>query len=417
METNMTPAVIMACGNTRLEKRLKDCGVRFVRSDIGGFDDLMETISDTSLGATHAIIHQRLIFGKPPKKALEQIKRLNPELSIILITPKATDELTIKKYLSLGVELIEDNSAALPQILLSKLNIQAPPAEPAPSPSAQEPEEPAVNAPVMQAEEKPVQVTVSKEKRTPIKRSFQLPSIANAIASIKPSRPAMPKTQPEVKHKVPKQAPAPNLMPDVVPKRAIVIAIYCTTHGAGGTWLSTQIAYYLSQKGKTAVSGGKDICFISKKKYKEGDPHFSYREVDFFAFTPLQDILSFGYQYIVIDAGVPLSFSRERHERIDITPTTLSDVMRADLRLCISEFSPWSDFVLQFYMSSGRWSELMQRSILTLSNRCTEDVSKLLNTKFGRVFLPLPRCTPFEMNEEMMDLLNEVLTPHISIMP
>ena len=323
-----------------------------------------------------------------------------------------TDENTIKNYLSLGIEIIEDNSGALPQILLSKLNVKEVPPEPAPAPSAPEPEEPAVNTPVMQAEEKPVQTTVPKEKRTPIKRSFQLPSIADAIASIKPIRSAVPKAQPEVKHKVPKQAPATDFMPDVVPKRAIVIAIYCTTHGAGGTWLSTQIATYLSQHGKTAVSGDKDICYISKKKYKEGDPHFSFQGIDFYAFTPLQDILPYGYQYIVMDAGVPLSFSRERHEQINISHTTMADMMRADLRICISEFSPWSDFVLQFYMTQDRWSELLQGSILALSSRCADDVPKLLNEKFGRAFLPLPHCTPFEMNDPLRNLFDAFLSPY-----
>ncbi len=413
MEMNITPAVIMACGSTRLEKRLKDSGVRFVRSNISGFDDLLETVADVSLGATHAIIHQRNLLGRAPRKALMQLQAVNPDLRIILVTSKVTDEQTIKKILALGIETVEDNSTSLPQILLSKLNIEevlpepsvlAAPA-PEPSPAPQTPAEPAVS-------KENIPNTKSAEKKVSRKRPFQLPNIIDAIASFKPTRSVTPKAKREAKHKVKAHTPdlLPGALPDIVPKRAIVIAVFCTTHGAGGTWLSAQIAYYLSHKGKVAVSGGKDICFISKKKYKEGDPHFSYRGVDFFAFTPLQDILSYGYQYIVLDAGVPLSFSRERHEHIDITPTAMADVMRADLRICICEFSPWSDFVLQFYMVAEKWTDLMQGSILTLSSRCSEAVPMLLYAKFGRVFLPLPQCTPFEMDDELIKFMNSVLS-------
>ncbi len=404
MEMNATPAVIMACGNTRLEKRLKDCGVRFVRSDICGFDDLMETVADVSLGATHAIIHQRIIHGNPPKKSLDRLKLLNPDLKIILIMPKSSDERLSNYALALQMDLVEDNSSALPQILLSKLNIEDVCSEPVPVPpsSAQEP--------VAQEDKDKAADTVLKEKKAaPFKKPFQAPSIADALAKIPlPSFSAAPKPPKAQKVKETKNT-TPAFAPDIVPKHTVVIAVFCTSHGAGGTWLSTQIAAYLSKHGKTAVSGDKDICFISKKKYKEGDPHFSYQGIDFFAFTPLQDILPYGYRYIVMDVGIPLSFSRERHEQISISPTTMGDIMRADLRICISEFSPWSDFVLQFYMTQDRWSELMQGSILTLSNRCAEAVPKLLNTKFGRVFLPLPRCTPFELNEEMMELLDKIL--------
>lgn len=409
MET-MTPAVIMACGSTRLEKRLKDSGVRFVRSNITDFDDLLETVADISLGATHAIIHQRFLLYRAPRKALMQLLTIKPDLRIILITSKVTDEQTIKKILSLGIETVEDSSADLPQVLLSKLNIDEP-ANQVPAPSGPETEEPVIEKPAeMQAAVKPEPITMPKEKKQALKRSFQLPHIVDAIASFKPSRSVAPKVQRGHEPKIAAMIPLPEFMPDVMPKRTIVIAVYCTSHGAGGTWLSTQIAAYLAKLGKTAVSGDKDICFISKKKYKEGDPHFTYQGINFFAFTPLQDILSYGYQYIVLDVGVPLSFSRERHEQIEISPNTMADVMRADLRICISEFSPWSDFILQFYMTADKWCDLMQRSILTISSRCSEDVPMLLNAKFGRVFLPIPKCTPFEMNEEMMNFTNAVLS-------
>ncbi len=407
METNMTPNIIMACGNTRLEKRLKDCGIRFVRSDIGSFDDLMETVADVSLGATHAIIHQRIFLGKPFKKSLDRLNSLNPDIKIILIMPKSSDERLSNHALALQIDLVEDNSSALPQILLSKLNIEDVCAQPVPVPPSSEP--------LDQEDKDKAADTVLKEKKPArVKKPFQAPNIADALAKItSPSFSAAPKLPKAEKVKETKNS-APAFVPDIVPKRTVVIAVFCTSHGAGGTWLSTQIAAYLSKYGKTAVSGDKDICFISKKKYKEGDPAFSYSGIDFYTFTPLQDILPYGYQYIVIDVGVPLAFTRERHEQISISPNTMGDMMRADLRICISEFSPWSDFVLKFYMTQDRWSELMQGSVLILSNRCAESIPDLLFEKFGRAFIPLPQCTAFEMTHEMGCFLAALL---MSVIP
>ena len=410
----ITPNIIMACGNTRLEKRLKDCGVHFVRSDIGGFDDLMETVADVTLGATHAIIHQSIFLGKPFKKSLNRLSSLNPDLKIILIMPKISDERLSDHALALQMDIVEDNSSALPQILLSKLNVEDAATESASAPTLPIPVAPAPEPVAQKDKDKAPDTALKKKKQAPERKPYQAPNIVKTLANIPlPSFSVTSKPQKTQSVKVTKNT-APSFVPDIVPKRTVIISVFCTSHGAGGTWLSTQIAAYLSKHGKTAVSGDKDICFITKKKYKEGDPHFTYQGIDFYAFTPLMDILPYGYQYIVLDAGVPLTFSRERHEQISISPAIMADMMRSDLRISISEFSPWNDFVLPFYMTQERWSELMQGSVLTLSNRCAESIPDLLFEKFGRVFIPLPQCTAFEMTHEMGCFLAALL---MSVIP
>ena len=153
---------------------------------------------------------------------------------------------------------------------------------------------------------------------------------------------------------------------------------------------------------------------MNKKKYKEGDPGFSFNGIDFYTFIPLSAILSKGYSYVVLDAGVPLSFSRSREPNTTISNDTMNELLRSDLSICVSEVAPWTAFMLTYYMDQELWQGLMQNSILTLSCRTAPVQATILNAQYGRIFLPLPFCAPFDLNDETNAFLASLL---MSIIP
>lgn len=399
------PITIMsAIGHELLIAELNNHGIELYKLDIQDASEFLAEIEKTT--ASCAVLHIQLIGGGH-KRYFESLRQRNPTIPVILIAPKEQINDRLAKILKeKHIEVVTDNSRRLPQMLVEKITAlsseKAASEEPTPLIQTEPEQEAKITAPVpafsFSAGEEAVQPKAEVRKKPEPKQNFKL----------------LQNPKPEKVNSCPDQPIGRKEIRIAKPLRTIIIAAFTGNRGAGGSWLCLQTAFFLSKFGngcRIAVVGGNDVLFLRNRRHQEGELHYSIEGFDAYAHTQVTEVIREGYDFIVLDVGTLLEFEPDRTPIPLVAQDQVSELIRADLKICVSDCVGWKREGLGYLLNANVWKEVMAGGTIVLSCRTPKSAVHALEAKYNRKFYRMPACLPMELPDEVISFLREILAP------
>lgn len=402
-----THTAISAIYQPLLREKLERQGITFAAPDFLEKEAFLAELAVTD--ATHAIAHISVLEPRI-RKELQAIRKANPAVQLIIIAPAGTmkDKKLMDIFAEFCVRIVEDGSRSLIESIIKIVDEEpekASTSEPEPSTTDPVPAAAAADSkPVREAPARTPEPAAPPQpggelraaaKPVPAQRSaFKLPSI---------SLPSFPKKESL------KSDTSPHLRK---PHVTTVIPIFSGSRGAGCTWLSVQIASYITQHNMTAaVCGATDMCLMGTKYVKTGDAQFTIKDVDFFPYAKPTDLISAGYDYIIFDVGVVMDFEPDGTAYAVADSGDMMEVMRAACKIMVCELGLWRQSAAQQILTKPIWKPLADATCFAASCRSSVDNTARFAAQHDKPFAHLPNAEPFEITADVRAAVEQLLQP------
>lgn len=385
--------ILPAIGFRRLFDELTQRGVEFTDEDITDAQAYIAALSGTN--ATHAVFGEDILLGYGLKRFLKCLRGENNTIPAILLARTEPTQQEIKLLEKYNVQIVTDNSRALPDTLMALLEPPNPPEE----------EKPAEKENIIEHEQH-AETGVSSFLEAETVEELPVKPVPESNPTLQPTA-ATPRAKPRLgilpqrtvaekckddSHGTMQLRPMKQLSP-------VVIAVFTGNRGSGGTWLSVQIARYLS-------SFDMRVCLLSQEEGAIGKTGYA----DCYTQSGVAEVMLKGYTYIVLDAGTML------HPDTDglLTPAAatkdMSEIVRAGVRILVCDLN-WKDTVPMQLCQDEVWRPIMENCTVVCS--CRTDARSVADAarQLKRPVQCLPMCRADETPPAIICVLEGILHP------
>ncbi len=377
--------ILPAIGNRRLIDELTQRGVEFTGEDITDAQAYIAALSGTN--ATHAVFGEDISIGYGLKRFLKCLRGENDTIPAILLARAQPTQQEIKLYEKYNIQIVTDNSRTVPDTIMGLLKPpEQPPTEKESSIEQDANAEPGVSCFL---EEEAV-IELPKE---PVSSPSQV-SPPELAPRTKPRLGILPQRSAPVKSKedVPRTVLRP--MRQLSP---FVIAVFTGNRGAGGTWLSVQIARYIADFNLR-------VCLLTQEEGVSGQAG----NADCYTQASVAEVMLKGYTYIVLDAGTMFHLDADGLLSPASAVKDMSEIVRAGVRILVCDLN-WKDAVPVQLCQDEVWRPAMEHCSVVCSCRTDARSAAEASKQIKRQLLCLPMCTIDETTPALISVLEDIL--------
>ena len=380
--------ILPAIGNRRLIDELTQRGVEFTGEDIIDAQAYIAALSGTK--ATHAVFGEDISIGYGLKRFLKCLRGENDSIPAILLARTQPTQQEIKLYEKYNIQVVTDNSRTVPDTLMELL---IPPEQP---PAEKE-------SSIEQDANAETGVSCFLEEEEAVKELPVEP--VSSPSQVSPPEPA-PRTKPRLG--ILPQRSAPVKSKEDVPRvllrpmkqlSPVVIAVFTGNRGAGGTWLSVQIARYIADFNLR-------VCLLTQEEGVSG----RVGNADCYTQASVAEVMLKGYTYIVLDTGTMFQLDADGLLSPASAVKEMSEIVRAGVRILVCDLN-WKDAVPLLLCQDEVWRPAMENCAVVCSSRTDARSAAEASKQMKRRVLCLPMCEAGETTPALIGVLEDILQP------
>jgi hypothetical protein len=179
----------------------------------------------------------------------------------------------------------------------------------------------------------------------------------------------------------------------------VVIAVFTGNRGAGGTWLSVQIARYIADFNLR-------VCLLSQEDGAQGRAG----NADCYTQASVAEVMLKGYTYIVLDAGTMFQLDADGLLSPASAVKDMSEIVRAGVRILVCDLG-WKDAIPLLLCQDEVWRPAMENCSVVCSSRTHARSAAEASKQMKRRLLCLPMCRIDETTEALIGVLEDILQP------
>lgn len=408
--------VLTAFGNQLLLEHMiqKLPNVEFVPEDLQYQDALIEVIKDSRNDAEAIILNTSLEGSRNPRELIQFIKSIRKTLKIVPLFKSAPDEDMQEWLVSRGIHyVLVDNSFTVEDVYQAllppeKLRIL----ESAKAVYLNDSRAASKGKPDIHSTANRIESTEGVQENTTGNDRF---SSAHVHKSGIIKRLFMPfvQTKPDIR-----EPPSITRM-----KKTITIALFGSHHGSGCTHTAISMAWFLTnqiQERVAVVEMNESPVFkrLAARMRLSDEKHFEFNGFDLFYDTSVSSLISMKkYGFILIDCGCICKRDESGNASITNTDTRntvcfgrLSELERADLKICLCQIKPWQMDEAVFLLDPIADDNLIRGSIYCLTmadERSFQDIKRKF--KYRSIFKAFYDPEIFYGNAERDAVFREML--------